>query len=110
METTQEIPDVMKIARTASVIIGSKQSVLNKLKDLYPLSVKMNAKFYSDMTFEEQIEKLLTFNKYKNSDFIYGILYFYENDISPEREEIANNMNLPDDIRNYRIQRVELHR
>lgn len=110
METTQDSIDVMSVARTAAVIIGSKQSVLNKLSELYPLGDKTTAKFYSDITFEKQIEKLLTFNKYKNSDFVYGIMYFYETVISAEKAEIVKDMNLPDEIKNYRIQRVELHR
>jgi hypothetical protein len=59
---------------------------------------------------QAQIEKLLNFNKYKNSHFVYGIMYFYENDNSPERAKIVKDMNLPEEVANYRIQRVELHR
>ena len=107
-------PDVMAIARMASVIVGSKESILSKLNELYPLEAKsetnLTPKFYSDMTFESQIEKLLNFNRYKNSHFVYGIMYFYENDNSPERAKIVKDMNLPEEVANYRIQRVELHR
>jgi hypothetical protein len=115
MDTPEKEPiDVMAIARMSTVIIGSKKSVLDKLNELYPLEVKSetnpNPKFYSDMPFEAQIEKLLNFNKYKNSHFVYGIMYFYENDNSPERAKIVKEMNLPEEVANYRIQRVELHR
>jgi hypothetical protein len=115
MDTTVKEPtDVMAIARISTVIIGSKKSVLEKLNELYPLEVKSDAnpnpKFYSDMSFEAQIEKLLNFNKYKNSHFVYGIMYFYESDNSPERAKIVKEMNFPEEVANYRIQRVELHR
>jgi hypothetical protein len=115
MDTPEKEPiDVMAIARMSTVIIGSKKSVLDKLNELYPLEVKsdMNPspKFYSDMPFEAQIEKLLNFNKYKNSHFVYGIMYYYETDNSPERAKIVKDMNLPEEVANYRIQRVELHR
>jgi len=107
-------PDVMAIARMASVIVGSKQSVLSKLNELYPLEAKsetnLTPKFYSDMTFESQIEKLLNFNRYKNSAFVYGIMYYYQSDNSPERIQMMKDMNLPEETINYRIQRVELHR
>ena len=111
METpTIPQPDVMSIARMANVIVGSQQSVLEKLNGLYPLGDKTTAKFYSDMTFEAQIEKLLSFNRYKNSHFVYGIMYFYETNTSAEKAEVIKDLNLPDEIKNYRIQRVELHR
>ena len=115
MDTPEKEPtDVMAIARMSTVIIGSKKSVLEKLNELYPLEVKSDTnpspKFYSDMPFEAQIEKLLNFNKYKNSHFVYGIMYYYETDNSPERAKIVKDMNLPEEVANYRIQRVELHR
>jgi hypothetical protein len=115
MDTPEKEPiDVMAIARMSTVIIGSKKSVLDKLNELYPLEVKSDTnpspKFYSDMPFEAQIEKLLNFNKYKNSHFVYGIMYYYETDNSPERAKIVKDMNLPEEVANYRIQRVELHR
>jgi hypothetical protein len=115
MDTPEKEPiDVMAIARMSTVIIGSKKSVLEKLNELYPLEVKSDTnpspKFYSDMPFEAQIEKLLNFNKYKNSHFVYGIMYYYETDNSPERAKIVKDMNLPETVINYRIQRVELHR
>jgi hypothetical protein len=115
MDTPEKEPiDVMAIARMSTVIIGSKKSVLDKLNELYPLEVKSDInpspKFYSDMPFEAQIEKLLNFNKYKNSHFVYGIMYYYETDNSPERAKIVKDMNLPEEVANYRIQRVELHR
>jgi hypothetical protein len=115
MDTPEKEPiDVMAIARMSTVIIGSKKSVLDKLNELYPLEVKSDTnpspKFYSDMPFEAQIEKLLNFNKYKNSHFVYGIMYYYETDNSPERAKIVKDMNLPEEVVNYRIQRVELHR
>jgi hypothetical protein len=62
------------------------------------------------MTFESQIEKLLNFNRYKNSAFVYGIMYYYQSDNSPERIQLMKDMNLPEETINYRIQRVELHR
>lgn len=116
METPETPPpaDVMAIARMSSVIIGSKKSVLNKLNELYPLEVKSETnpkpKYYSDMTFEGQIEKLLNFNKYKDSHFVYGIMYYYENNEDPAHLQMIMNMNLPEEVANYRIQRVELHR
>lgn len=115
METPVTQPlDVMVIARMSTVIIGSNKSVLDKLNELYPLEVKSDAnptpKFYSDTPFEAQIEKLLNFNKYKNSHFVYGIMYYYESDDSPERAKIVKDMNLPETVINYRIQRVEIHR
>jgi len=115
MDTLEKKPiDVMAIARMSTVIIGSKKSVLEKLNELYPLEVKSDTnpepKFYSDMPFEAQLEKLLNFNKYKNSHFVYGIMYYYESDNSPERAKIVKEMNLPEDVANYRIQRVEIHR
>jgi hypothetical protein len=115
MDTPEKEPiDVMAIARMSTVIIGSKKSVLDKLNELYPLEVKSDTnpspKFYSDMPFEAQLEKLLNFNKYKNSHFVYGIMYYYETDNSPERAKIVKDMNLPEEVANYRIQRVELHR
>jgi hypothetical protein len=107
-------PDVMAIARMASVIVGSKESVLSKLNELYPLEVKSDAnptpKFYSDMSFEAQLNKLLNFNKYKNSHFVYGIMYYHQSESTPEMTQMAKDMNIPEDVRTYRIQRVELHR
>ena len=104
----------MAIARISTVIIGSKKSVSEKLNGLYPLEVKSETnpepKFYSDMPFEAQIEKLLNFNKYKNSHFVYGIMYYYESNSSPERAKIVKDMDLPETVINYRIQRVEIHR
>ena len=115
MDTPVKQPtDVMAIARMSNVIIGSKKSVLDKLNELYPLELKSDAnptpKFYSDMPFEAQIEKLLNFNKYQNSHFVYGIMYYYESDSSPERAKIVKDMDLPETVINYRIQRVEIHR
>ena len=109
---TPTIPqtDVMSIARIANVIVGTKDSVMTKLNELYPLGDKASSRFYSDMTFEAQLNKLLNFNKYKDSHFVYGIIYYYENDASPERAQIVKDMKLPEEIANYRIQRVELHR
>ena len=104
----------MSIARMASVIVGSKESVLSKLNELYPLEIKSetnpNPKFYSDMSFEAQLNKLLIFNKYKNSHFVYGIMYYHQTDSSPERIQMAKDMNITEDVQSYRIQRVELHR
>jgi hypothetical protein len=37
-------------------------------------------------------------------------MYYYESDNSPERAKIVKEMNLPEDVANYRIQRVEIHR
>ena len=106
--------DVMAVARTATVLVGSYKSVLEKLNELYPLEVKSETnptpKFYSDMTFEAQLNKLLNFNKYKNSHFVYGIIYYHQTELSPERIQAAKDMNIPDDVQSYRIQRVELHR
>lgn len=113
---TPTIPqtDVMSIARMANVIVGSQQSVLEKLNELYPLEPRTEAnptpKFYSDIPFDAQLNKLVNFNKYKNSHFVYGIMYYYENDTSPERAQMVKDLNLPEEIKNYRIQRVELHR
>ena len=115
MDTPVKEPvDVMAIARMSTVIIGSKKSVLDKLNELYPLEVKsdMNPspKFYSDMSFEAQLNKLLNFNKYKNSHFVYGIMYYHQSESTPEMTQMAKDMNIPEDVRTYRIQRVELHR
>jgi hypothetical protein len=106
--------DVMAIARTATVLVGSYKSVLEKLNELYPLEVKSDTnptpKFYSDMSFEAQLNKLLNYNKYKNSHFVYGIMYYHQSDSSPERAQMAKDMNIPETVVSYRIQRVELHR
>ena len=68
--TKPEFHDVMAVAKTATVLVGSYKSVLEKLNELYPLEVKSETnptpKFYSDMTFEAQLNKLLNYNKYKS--------------------------------------------
>ena len=112
--TKPEFHDVMAVAKTATVLVGSYKSVLEKLNELYPLEVKSETnptpKFYSDMTFEAQLNKLLNYNKYKSSHFVYGIMYYHQTDSSPERAQLAKAMNIPEDVQSYRIQRVELHR
>jgi hypothetical protein len=62
------------------------------------------------MSVEAQLNKLLNFNKYKNSHFVYGIMYYHQSESTPEMTQMAKDMNIPEDVRTYRIQRVELHR
>lgn len=100
-------------AITTSVLVGTSESVIASLKKLYPLAEKSpdlaaTEYYWADISFEKQIEKLLTFNKYKKSHFVYGLIYFYQN--KPEETLTDALKQLPPEVREFRVQRVEIHR
>lgn len=110
--TTRPAASFMEKAVSGIIIIGSKKSVLEHLNERFPMKKKgeppaTERYFYSTLSFEEQIEKLVKFNKYKNAEYLFGVLFFFEHTPEPLPEMIAN---IPAEYRDYRIIRVELHK
>ena len=101
----------MDEAVTGIIVIGSKKSILDHLNKRFPMKPKDTPKtekfFYTETSFEDQIERMQKFNKYKNADYMFGVIYFYENTPPPLPPVIEA---IPEAYRDYRIIRIELHK
>jgi hypothetical protein len=100
-------------AITTNVYVGTAEAVLKTLNTNYQVVDKSTADeskefYWTDIPFEKQVEKLLTFNKYKKSHYVYGMIYFYQN--KPEDTLTDTLKQLPKEVREFRVQRVEIHR
>jgi hypothetical protein len=95
------------------VFVGTAKAVLETLNANYQVVDKSTADeskefYWTDIPFDKQVEKLLNFNKYKKSHYVYGMIYFYQN--KPEDTLSDSLKYLPKEVREFRVQRVEIHR
>ena len=101
------------LARWAPVIVGNQKSVLAVLQQEFPLQDKATADhnkryFYSTISFEEQIERVMRYNKTASSKYVYAVIPYHE--YIPEAEMPEELKNVPEHYRTLRFARAEIHR
>lgn len=103
----------LDIARWGVVLIGNRQSVLKTLETEFPFSDPKTADatkkyWYGTLSFADQIEKVMSYNRNRNLRYVPAILQYCEH--TPEAEMTDELKAVPDEWREARIVRVEIHR
>ncbi len=103
------MPDLKEGTLRASVIIGTKKSVVAELEKYFGAEP-----YYlldpndPEATFAAQVERLVNNSKYRNSEYVYGMVAYGRHMTDEEMTEEMKKY--PKDIREFRVQRVEIHR
>lgn len=115
METTtpQQPSNGLDIARYAPILIGNRKSVLEALNREFPLQDPKTADqtkryFYSQSTFEHQIDRVMSYNKTAGNRFVYAVIPY--NEYVPEAEMPEDLKQVPEQYRTLRFIRAEIHR
>lgn len=100
------MPDLSKETLRASVIIGSKATVVAELEKYF--GSEPYYRLDPQVSFADQVERLVTNSKYRNSHYVYGMVSYGRR--MPESELDEEMKAFPPAVREYRVQRVEIHR
>ena len=103
------LPDLKEGTLRASVIIGTQKSIIAELQKYFGAEP-----YYildpndPEATFEAQVKRLVENSKYRNSEYVYGMVAYGRRFTD---EELTDEMKkYPRDVREFRVQRVEIHR
>ena len=114
METDTTTPEnALDTARYAGVLVGNRRSVLDVLNQEFPLQDPATADqskryFYSTSPFDEQIDRIMNYNKTAGNKYVYAVIPYHEH--IPEAEMPDELKQVPEQYRTLRFIRAEIHR
>lgn len=100
------MPDLNKETLRASVIIGTVTSIAEELEKYFG-----GVPYYRldpNLSFRDQLDRLVGNSKYRESHYVYGMVSY---GCSIPDDKLTEDMKpYPKAVREYRVQRVEIHR